>query len=202
MSLMKNSFYKTNTSWMFFAFIPTALQYSDDSVHAEAFRQRAMLYHTRRESCTGTWRIIYNSIQLLSGACNKPPLPDERQMVFTNATMVLPQWYMTSLAEFLGTFTLGARQQIHWLMPASCTVFAGMYWSRVTAFNVGALLGHNATTNQALYFKKQATADIYYLVVDNITFSRPTMNATSLLYLTCRLPRCYSPAPLICPLDV
>ena len=184
MSLLINSFFSTNTSWIFFAFIPTDLEYSNVSVHAEVFRKQAMLYHTRRESCTGTWRITYNSIQLLSGVCNKPPLPDERQNLFRNATLALPQWYMTSLSEFLGPFTQGARNQSHWLMPASCTVFAGMYWSRLTAFNVVGLLGLNVTTNQALDSSIQATADSYYLVVDNATSSRPTMNSAPLLYLT------------------
>lgn len=184
MSLLINSFFSTNTSWMFFAFIPTVLEYSNVSVHAEVFRQQAMLYHTRRESCTGTWRITYNSIQLLSGVCNKPSLPDERQNLFRSATLALPQWYMTSLSEFLGPFTQGARNQSHWLMPASCTVFAGMYWSRVTAFNVVGLLGLDASTGQALNSSEQATADSYYLVVDNATSSRPTMKTAPLLYLT------------------
>ena len=180
MSLLINSFFSTNTSWMFFAFIPTVLEYSNVSVHAEVFRQQAMLYHTRRENCTGTWRITYNSIQLVSGVCNKPPLPDERQNLFTSATMALPQWYMTSLTEFLGPFTHGTRNQSHWLMPASCTVFAGMYWSRATAFNVVGLLGLDTTTDSS----KQATADTYYLVSDNAISSRPTMNSAPLLYLT------------------
>lgn len=183
MSLLMNSFFSTNTSWMFFTFIPTDLELSNVSVHAEAFRQGALLYHTRRESCTGTWRITYNSIELLSGKCDRPPLPDEDQGIFTNDTLALPQWYMTSLTEHLGPFTQGSRKNSPWLMPASCTVFAGMYWSRVTAFNVDTLWGDNTTTDAASSTGRSESASLYYHVRDIVVSSRSTMNPSPLLYL-------------------
>lgn len=183
MSVLINSFFSTNTSWMFFTFIPTELELSDVSVHAEIFRQKALLYHTRRESCTGTWRITYNSIELLSGKCDKPPLPDEHQGVFTNTTLALPQWYMTSLSEYLGPFTEKSRNNSHWLMPASCTVFATMYWSRVTAFNVKTLWGENTTIDGVPSTGRSLSADLGYHVSDIVVSSRRTMNPSLLLYV-------------------
>ena len=182
-SVLMNSFFPLNTSWMFFTFIPTNLELSDVSVHAEIFRQKASLYHTRRESCTGTWRITYNSIELLSGKCDNPPLPDEHQGVFTNDTLALPQWYMTSLSEYLGPFTEESRKNSLWFMPASCTVFASMYWSRVTAFNVKTLWGDSTTTYGAPSTGRSLPADLGYHVSDIVVSSRRTMNSSLLLYV-------------------
>ena len=182
-SVLMNSFFILNTSWMFFTFIPTELELSDVSTHAEIFRQKAMLYHTRRESCTGTWRITYNSIELLSGKCDNPPLPEEHQGVFTNVTLALPQWYMTLLSEYLGRFTKESRKTSPWFMPASCTVFASMYWSRVTSFNVKTLWGDSTTTDGAPSTGRSLPADLGYQVSDIVVSSRRTMNPSLLLYV-------------------
>ena len=182
-SVLMNSFFVLNTSWMFFTFIPTELELSNVSVHAEIFRQKALLYHTRRENCTGTWRITYNSIELLSGKCDNPPLPDEHQGVFTNVTLALPQWYMTSLSEYLGPFTEESRKNSLWFMPASCTVFASMYWSRVTSFNVKTLRGDSTTTDGAPTTGRSLPADIGYQVPDIVVSSRRTMNSSVPLYV-------------------
>ena len=166
---------------MFFGFIPTKIEISDLTTHSNEFRRQALLYHMRRERCTGTWRVTYNSIELVDGACNEPPLPDDEQKLFTEATMALPQWYMTSLAEHLGPFT--ERNDSRWLLPATCTVIAGMYWSRVAAFNTMSLWALDKTTDQAILGPNQnRSSNTYYHVVDTVTSSRRTMNASQLLY--------------------
>ena len=126
-SLLMNSFFLTNSSWMFFCFIHTDLEQGNPTEHANIFRQRALLHNTRRENCTGTWRITFYSIESVDGACNKPPLPDVQQSQLTNTSLALPQWYMTTLTEYLGVFTTSGRNNSHWFLPATCTIFAGMY---------------------------------------------------------------------------
>ena len=181
-SVLMNSFFPLNTSWMFFTFIPNHPDLTNVSVQAEDFRQKALLYHTRRENCTGTWRITYNSIELLSGICDNPPLPDEHQRVFTNNTLAMPQWYKTSLSEYLGPFTEESRKNSLWFMPASCTVVASMYWSRVTTFNVKTLWGDSTTTDGAPSTGRSLPADLGYYVSDIVVSSRRTMDPSLLLY--------------------
>ncbi|KAG8525252.1 uncharacterized protein KY384_008896 [Bacidia gigantensis] len=177
LSMLVNSLYRTDTSWMFFAITPP---------NATEFRRSARLYHTRRESCTGTWRITYNSIELVHGLCNKPPLSDDRQKIFTNATFALPEWYMPSLSEHLGPLTAPERANSPWLLPTYCTLFAGMYWSRITAFNTKSLFDYQKTTEQDIDSgpDPNRSPDDYYHVADKVTSSRRTMNASPGLYVT------------------
>lgn len=185
-SVLMNSFFVANSSWMFFCFIPTELELSDVTTHANVFRQRALLYNTRRESCTGTWRITYNSIELVEGACNKPPLSDDHQLQLTNSTLALPQWYMPTLSEYLAPFTTAGRNGSHWLLPATCTIFAGMYWSRIAAFTTVTLWSTNSSMEQDIPnpSHQNTSSDTYYHVIDSAMSSRRTMNASYLLYFT------------------
>ena len=182
-SILINSFFSTNTSWMFFCFIPTDSELSDVTTHANVFRRQALLYNTRRENCTGTWRITYNSIELVDGACDKPPLSDDHQLQLTNATLALPQWYMPALSEYLGIFTTSGRNDSRWLVPATCTIFAGMYWSRIAAFTTMSLWSTNTSIEQGILSPshQNTSSDTYYHVVDSATSARRTMNASHLL---------------------
>ena len=183
-SVLVNSLFITNTSWMLFCFIPTDVELSDVTTHANEFRRRALLYNTRRENCTGTWRITYNSIELSDGACNKPPLSEDHQLQLTKAELALPQWYMPSLAEYLGIFTTPERNGSHWLLPATCTIFAGIYWSRIAAFTTMSLWSTNSSIEGSILdpSHKSTSSDTYYHVIDRATSSRRTMNASHLLY--------------------
>ena len=90
---------------------------------------------------------------------------------------------MTSLSEYLGPFTEESRKNSPWFMPASCTVFASMYWSRITAFNVKTLWGDETTTDGAPSTGSSLPADLGYYVSDIVVSSRRTMNSSLLLYV-------------------
>ncbi|KAL6716141.1 hypothetical protein ACLMJK_005707 [Lecanora helva] len=184
LSVQANSFFLTNSSSWSFCFLPTNVENSDVTTRANTFRQQALLYHTRREKCTGTWRITYNSIELTRGACNKSPLPEDRQTLLTNATLALPQWYMTALSEYLGPFTDTERNNNHWLLPATCTIFAGVYRSCIAASNTMDPRGPTRTTDQAIQASPHNMSETIYHVFDTTISSRRTMDTSPLLYLT------------------
>ena len=153
-----------------------------DRKNAEAFRKGAMLFHTRRESCIGTWRITYNSIQLVKGACGKPSLPEINQNIFTRSTLAIPTWYLPSFVEYLGDFS-DSRRQSQWLVPTFSTVIAGVYWSRATA-----LMGfYNWSENKTIFYDPNPEhvqrSEVIYTVKDEGVSMRPVMNASPLLFL-------------------
>ncbi|KAL8747612.1 MAG: hypothetical protein Q9190_000547 [Brigantiaea leucoxantha] len=133
LSLLMNDLGLLNDSWAFAAFVNESLYYTEasDGDIAAAFRSSAMLFQTRRESCRGTWRITYNSIQLINGSCDGPRLPESSQEVFTKNTLALRTFYTPMLCEYLQDLS-SSRNASVWKVPTVATVMAGMYWSRVT----------------------------------------------------------------------
>ena len=178
-----------NTSWMFAAFIDTQSSSPNADIAAvDDFRSTALLFHTRRESCSGQWRITYNSIQLIGGACGQPPLPDTDQVLFTNSTLSLVDWYLPSLIEYLGPFSM-ARSNSPWLLPTVSTVIAGMYWSRVTNLNGYQGIGSdNNSTGDAPPGPTPLAIKAYYPVNDTVISERTVMNAPAALYVVLALP--------------
>ena len=187
MALLMNDLAVRNTSWVFASIIPApnkSLSDSDnDLATARSFKQAAMLFHTRRELCKGTWIITYNSVQLRNGTCNQLPLPDHSQVMFTNATLAVPTFYKPLLIEYLGPFA-AKRHQSPWKLPTFCTVLAGVYWSRTLALNGYYAWGPNKTIPAETDPSAQPRANLYYLVEDEVVSIRPTMNASPLLFLT------------------
>ena len=133
LSLLMNDLQVLNDSWAFAAFVNESLYSTEasDGHVAAAFRSSAMLFQTRRESCRGTWRITYNSIQLMNGSCDGPRLPESSQKVFTKNSLALRTFYTPMLCEYLQDFS-SSRNASVWKIPTFATVMAGMYWSRVT----------------------------------------------------------------------
>lgn len=129
-----------NTSWLLIAL-------QDDrrsDAGPTAFRNSAMLFQTRRESCKGTWRITYNDLQLIDGSCDQPRLSDKAQEPLTHAQLAMPTIYLQSLCEYLEPFS-DTRNQSTWKVPTFATVLAGMYWSRLAMFDGIAYLSGGAT---------------------------------------------------------
>lgn len=136
-----------------------------------------MLFHTRRERCTGTWNVTYNSIQLGHGSCDVPFLPDPNQDVFTQGILAIPDYYMSSLVEYLAYFS-DLRAQSAWLMPTFATTLAGVYWSRASVLD-----SYYAWPSRSQDINEEQKKELYYLVNDRVVSTRPTMNKSPLLYL-------------------
>ncbi|CAD6594074.1 MAG: hypothetical protein ASARMPREDX12_008555 [Alectoria sarmentosa] len=185
-SILMNNLGIRNTSWAFAAFVPANTVESKFSQFAETFKQNAMLFQTRRERCNGTWRITYNSVQLLNGSCYPPPLSDRSQILFTEATLAIPQWYIPSLVEYLSPFAT-TRNQSHWLIPTFSTVLNGMWWSRVLSENGYYTWGPNKTIFADPNPNDVLRSDLYYLVDDHVLSIRPTMNASPWLFIALAL---------------
>ncbi|ERF70238.1 hypothetical protein EPUS_00426 [Endocarpon pusillum Z07020] len=185
LALLVNDLGIRNTSWMFAAFI-SAFPKPEVSwnisrrretylaVGAE-FRQNAMLFHTRRERCKGSWRITYNSIELISGACLQAPTSEKIQKMFTNATLAIPTWYMPSLIEYLGGFGMH-RNESRWLVPSFSTVIAGVFWSRVTRMQ--GRYGRVGNPQAVLQ------SDVYYHCNDEGIKVKQTMSTSPWLFVT------------------
>ena len=182
LDLLMNSLEVRNTSWAFISFTPTPPFGMSKSNRKEKlgqdFRHSAMLFHTRRERCHGTWRITYNSVQLENGTCDQQSLPDDAQLCFTNSTLAIPQFYMASIAEYLLAFA-DERRQSPWLLPTFTTVLAGALWSRIVALNSYFTRKPNETADDT-----PLQQSFHYLVQDTATSVRPTMNAPLPLYIT------------------
>ena len=187
-TMLMNNLDRRNTSWAFVAFVPANTVGSTSSETVEAFKQNAMLFQTRRERCNGTWRITYNSIQLLNGSCYPyaPPLSDRSQILFAEATLAIPQWYIPSLAEYLSPFAT-TRNQSHWLIPTFSTVLNGMWWSRVLANDGYYAWGPNKTIVSDPNYNGVLRSDLYYHVNDHVLSIKPTMNASPWLFIALAL---------------
>ena len=103
MAIYMNSLDLRNTSWVFAGFVSRS-NLANQSEAGASFKKTSMLFQTQRRRCNGTWRITYNSIQLLNGSYNQLPLSDRSQVLFTNATLAIPAWYIPSLVEYLAPF--------------------------------------------------------------------------------------------------
>lgn len=173
LSLLMNDLLVLNSSWIFATFLSTSADLDPTDVKAAVFRSSAMLFQTRRESCRGTWRITYNSVQLVNGMCDGPRLPDQSQLMFTNSTLALRTWYLPTLCEYLQSFA-DTRNASHWKVPSFVTVIAGMYWSRVSK-----MIGPQTD----VHHREQYSPEVYYHVQDRLVSERPVMNTSFWLFL-------------------
>ena len=184
LGLMVNNFAARNASWCFLSFFPA----NSNDVLAD-FQVNALSFDTRRALCEGTWRITYNSLELVSGSCNRPPLPDTSQDLFYHNSFSFGPYYVPMLMEYLGPFS-DLRNESHWLLPTFVTAVAGMYWSRATTMN-----GYHPDLEKLPEFYSDpgvfnATSEldqVYYAVDDQLVSIRRTMNTSWLLYFTLAL---------------
>lgn len=118
-----NAYSAFDNSW---SFIACTADISD-----EEFVNSAMLFTTARHNCTGTWRVTRQSFTLQAGSCSSEPLESGYQ-VLTDIAMALPTYYISSLAEYLGTFC-NNRVGCPWRLPTHVVTVSSMYWSRLVS---------------------------------------------------------------------
>lgn len=165
-------------SYCFLALLP-AKKKDDFAV----FRNNALLFDTRRGACTGHWRITSNSMSLVRGSCDQPPLPEISQNVFKHNQLALGLYFMTSLLEYLGPFA-GVRNESHWMVPTFSNVVANMYWARVTYLNGYNSWGPNKTVFVNPNPKGIQRSELYYRVEDDrVVWERPSLNPSNVLYI-------------------
>ena len=174
LDLLVNNYNWLNATWSFLALAPHVS--GNDEVN-NAFQAKALQFDTRRDMCDGTWLVKKVSIQLVSGACNYPPLPAFNQEIITNNTFAFTTYYLPILSEYLGPFAI-RRNQSQWLLPTFTMSVAGMYWSRMLAIN-----GFYAWGGDTSIDKRFDPAEVYYPVSDHIVSTKTTMNTSWLLYL-------------------
>lgn len=185
-TILMNDLKVRNSSWVFAAFIPTHNASSPmprNASLASSFRENAMLFNTRRENCTGRWRVTSSSIELSDGVCSREfNLTDPRsQIMFTNSTLAMPTWYMPSLIEYLYPYS-DTKRGSAWLKSTFTTVINGMYWSRAIAMNYSGPddgLERIDDTDTSVV----RSSDVYYHVRDSKVSFRPVMNPSPKLYV-------------------
>lgn len=177
LELLVNNFNHENTSWCFLAL---ARRVGDGDV---AFQASALEFDTRRDLCDGQWLVTNDSIQLVNGSCNYPPLPDSDQLIITNNSLAFSTYYIPILSEFLGPFSYAARNQSSWQIPTFTTVVAGMYWSRILAHNGYYAWGPDKSLDLGGGPYAFSRSEVYYHINDHIVSTKTTMNTSWLLYL-------------------
>ena len=159
-----------NGSWCFIGVVPSG---PDDPAIDHTFQYTALEFNTRRDLCQGTWIVTRNRVELTSGHCNHFSLPDSDQRIVTNYPLAFVEFYMPTLADFLGTFAK-ERSTSSWLLPTFTTTVAGMYWSRITSLYSYYSAARNGTPTDPT---------LYYPVTDSIVSTRITMDPSWVLYL-------------------
>lgn len=174
--LLVNDLRSLDTSFCLAAFVP-----SNQSNQLTMFQKYALLFDTRRASCTGKWRVTYDSISIVNGSCDQPALPASAQNIFKHASFAISKYFMPSLIEYLGPFS-DARSQSQWIVPSFSIVLANTWWARATTLNGYQNWGDNKTVFVDPNPNATQRSDIYYQVDDHLTWERPTMNTSWALY--------------------
>lgn len=157
-------------SWCFIGVVPSG---ADDPAIDDTFQYTALEFNTRRDICQGTWVVTQDRVELTSGHCSHFSLPDSDQQFVTNYPLAFAEFYMPTLADFLGPFAK-QRNTSSWLLPTFTTTVAGMYWSRITSLY--------SYEREALY-GIPTDPTLYYPVTDSIVSTRVTMDPSWVLYL-------------------
>ena len=187
MTIFMNDLELRNSSWIFAGFVSSSIM-SNRSVVSQvlqagaAFKNASMLFQTQRTRCNGTWRITYNSIQLLNGSCNQPPPSNQSQSLFTNTTLAIPEWFVPSFAEYLAPFAT-TRNQSLWLIPTFTTVVNGVFWSRVLALNHVKGCRPDKATPSSSDPNSISKSELCYHIDDYVLSGRPAMNTSPWLFI-------------------
>ena len=153
----------------------------DYSVECSNFSDYAQLYDMNRQLCNGTWSITRGGIELVEGSCTGVALPADKQLIITKNNLFLGVFYISSLAEFLGPFATTRNQSV-WEGPYMATAMAAMLWSRITALDGAANEGDPHVASGIFAGTTYEDAGLVYPVNDTITYIRPTVRKSSLLY--------------------
>ena len=159
-----------DSSWCFIGVVPSG---PNDPAMDRTFQYTALKFNTRRDLCKGTWIVTRSRVELTSGHCNHFSLPDSDQQIVTGSPLDLTEYYMPTLADFLGAFAK-KRSTSSWLLPTFTTTVAGMYWSRITTLQGYHSVDHPGTPSDPT---------LYYPVTDSIVSTRITMDPSWVLYL-------------------
>lgn len=128
---MVNNQKEHDQSWLFLSIQP------DPSEESE-FWARAKMFSIWREPCTGEWNITRTTMQLVDGKCDTDRVPESldstHRKILTTTSLGLDQYYLPTLLEVLGPFSI-ERNDSEWLLPTMTATVAGMMYSRVTALN-------------------------------------------------------------------
>ncbi|SLM41059.1 hypothetical protein LPUS_11959 [Lasallia pustulata] len=151
---------KTNVHWLEF-------DRDYNSSNSRSFRSAAMMFNTRREKCTGTWRVTRSNISLVDGSCTDP-LTNQSIM---NGNQPYPMDALPVLYHSLGQYAI-TRKGSPWRLPAFTTSVATMHWAR--------LIWKNQYQSSAF----TSNSEIYYQPTDEVIVStKLTMRDPWLLYL-------------------
>ena len=145
------------------------LEFDSDynSPNSRSFRSAAMMFNTRREKCTGTWRVTRSNISLVDGSCTDP-LTNQSIM---NGNQPYPMDALPVLYHSLGQYSI-TREGSPWRLPAFTTSVATMHWAR--------LIWMNQYQSSAF----ASNSEIYYQATDEVIASTNlTMRDPWLLYL-------------------
>ena len=174
---------QTDASWMILSFFQQSDLLISPDVWIPAFRANAFLFSTRREICTATWHITYNSLQLTQGHCSVSS-PKPSQDLFLHSVFDFTPYYTPSLAEYLAPrstpkASTPTEQNVYewgnqWLMSTFTTTVAGMYWSRTTA-----LFGPDTFNNGTI---PAWNDEVNYTIPDTLLSTRQTMRPSWALY--------------------
>lgn len=154
------------------------------------FKSSAKMYNTRRLPCNATYTVTTGDIQLANATCDVElgewaQTQERDQQVLVNNQLMLPDYYMPNLVEFLGQFALD-RNESSWYNRTATTVVATMMWSRIAARHGPDSLYFRSVGFPYLDSEKhgQTTRDIglNYTRPTEVISSRPTMQRSWVLY--------------------
>ena len=158
-----------NSSWCFIGVVAGG---PNETTIDGTFPYTALEFNTRRDLCQGTWIVTESRVELTSGHCKHFSL-DGDQDVVTGSYLAFTEYYMPTLADFLGAFAK-ERSTSSWLLPTFTTTVAGMYWSRITSIR-----GYHSVDHPG----NLSDPTLYYPVTDSIVSTRITMDPSWFLYL-------------------
>lgn len=162
-------------SWQFVGIFPDPRDFVNFTAYAK-------MYNTVRMPCNGTWTITQGSIELVDGACDMARSSyfaqlENTQTALKNNQMVLSQFYMPILLEYLAPFAT-TRNESRWATTAISAVTAAMRWSKMTSLNSPTL--PDFTTRVDGRF---ADTDLRYQADPIIVSARPALRRSWILFL-------------------
>lgn len=187
--LLNNQSSGQDTETSFCGIMPSAAdqgQFIQSDPESKNFMQHAFMLSSRRERCSGTWRIAKTSVQLLSGSCTGELT---YQGIFhTWHPREFYSVYMPFLSNLLGQLTPSyTLEDFGWTEPSFVNAIAAMYWSAF-AMQDGFAAPRSFTdgfTNVDMDLAQQQ--EVYYEVADTVLSNTPALRSDWLLYLVLAL---------------
>jgi len=131
LGLLVNQYSSNDETWCFAGFYDDPSDIDNQDKALDRFHKNAQQVSTHRASCHCTWSLTRDSVQIIAASCGGL-LPETSQRIFTSAQFENGHYYVGSLIEYLGPFSI-TRNQSQWPITSFSTLIASMYWSRATA---------------------------------------------------------------------